>query len=142
MGPQDPQAARVTVSAFSAGHGGDQRFGETHITVAAKAQISLPLGGRTMSTDERAPLTPEEVASEGITALPDKEVISILDLAADVDLAIDGAAPIDLAISISASQQSKVSAGSLRAGVIVLADLRREAVSSCTCRCPHGHAQS
>ena len=37
-----------------------------------------------MSTDERAPLTPEEVASEGITALPDKEVVSILDLAADV----------------------------------------------------------
>ena len=37
-----------------------------------------------MSTDECAPLTPEELQGEGATALPDKEVISILDLAADV----------------------------------------------------------
>ena len=45
-----------------------------------------------MTTPESAPLTPEELAGEGVTALPDKEVISILDLAADIDLAIDGAA--------------------------------------------------
>src|SRR6188472_3948875 len=56
-----------------------------------------------MSTPESAPLTPEELATEGVTALPDKEVISILDLAADIDLAIDGAAPIDLAIALNAN---------------------------------------
>src|SRR3989337_540473 len=56
-----------------------------------------------MSTDEFAPITPEELEAEGITALPDKEVVSILDLAADVDLAIDGAAPIDLAIALNAN---------------------------------------
>lgn len=56
-----------------------------------------------MSTEESAPLTPEELASEGVTALPDKEVISILDLAADVNLAIDGAAPIDLAVALNAN---------------------------------------
>jgi hypothetical protein len=56
-----------------------------------------------MSTDEFAPFTPEELETEGITALPDKEVVSILDLAADVDLAIDGAAPIDLAVALNAN---------------------------------------
>ena len=63
-----------------------------------------------MSTDERAPLTPDEVASEGITALPDKEVVSILDLAADVDLAIDGAAPIDLAVALNANVVAPIDA--------------------------------
>src|SRR6476659_11120597 len=56
-----------------------------------------------MSIDEFAPLTPEEFATEGVTALPDKEVVSILDLAADVNLAIDGAAPIDLAVALNAN---------------------------------------
>ena len=56
-----------------------------------------------MSSDEFAPLTTEELAAEGVTALPDKEVVSILDLAADIDLAIDGAAPIDLAIALNAN---------------------------------------
>src|SRR5689334_2912286 len=42
-------------------------------------------------------LTPEELMAESATALPDKEVVSILDLNADVDVFIDAAAPIDLA---------------------------------------------
>lgn len=42
-------------------------------------------------------LTPEELAGEAAIALPDKEVVSILDLNADVDVAIDAASPIDLA---------------------------------------------
>src|SRR4051794_16777637 len=65
---------------------------------------------RPMSTDEFAPLTPEELAGEGITALPDKEVVSILDLAADVDLAIDGAAPIDLAVALNANVVAPIDA--------------------------------
>jgi hypothetical protein len=63
-----------------------------------------------MSTDDFAPLTPEELANEGATALPDKEVISILDLAADIDLAIDGAAPIDLAIALNANVVAPIDA--------------------------------
>ena len=35
-------------------------------------------------------LSAEELGAEGVTALPDKEVVSILDLNADIDLAIDG----------------------------------------------------
>src|SRR3954452_18717465 len=63
-----------------------------------------------MSTDEFAPLTPEELAGEGVVALPDKEVISILDLAADVDLALDGAAPIDLAVALNANVVAPIDA--------------------------------
>lgn len=63
-----------------------------------------------MSTHENAPLSPEELANEGVTALPDKEVISILDLAADVDLAIDGAAPIDLAVALNANVVAPIDA--------------------------------
>ena len=81
--------------------------------------------GEPMSTDEFAPLTAEELAAEGVTALPDKEVVSILDLAADVDLAIDGAAPIDLAVALNANVVAPIDAavsanllsdGSTRAG--------------------------
>ena len=63
-----------------------------------------------MSTDESTPLTAEELAGEGVTALPDKEVVSILDLAADVDLAIDGAAPIDLAVALNANVVAPIDA--------------------------------
>ena len=63
-----------------------------------------------MSTDEYAPITAEDLAAEGVTALPDKEVVSILDLAADVDLAIDGAAPIDLAVALNANVAAPIDA--------------------------------
>ena len=42
--------------------------------------------------------------------LPDKEVVSILDLAADIDLAIDGAAPIDLAVALNANVVAPIDA--------------------------------
>jgi hypothetical protein len=44
-------------------------------------------------------LSPEELAAESGTALPAKEVMSLLDLNADVDLALDLAAPVDLAVA-------------------------------------------
>ena len=70
-----------------------------------------------MSTDEFAPLTPEELAAEGVTALPDKEVVSILDLAADINLAIDGAAPIDLAIALNANVVAPIT-GAVSANIL------------------------
>src|SRR5690242_10752512 len=48
-------------------------------------------------SDDR--LSPEELAAESATALPTKEVLSLLDLNADVDLALDLAAPVDLAVA-------------------------------------------
>src|SRR3954469_12092440 len=59
---------------------------------------------------ERSGLTPEELAAQGGTALPDKEVVSILDLNADIDLAIDAAAPIDLAVAANANVAAPIDA--------------------------------
>ena len=54
-------------------------------------------------TEQGHGLSDEELGAEGVTALPDKEVVSILDLNADIDLAIDAAAPIDLAVAANAN---------------------------------------
>ncbi|MEZ2387931.1 peptidoglycan-binding protein [bacterium RCC_150] len=75
---------------------------------------------------ELEPLSPEELAGEHITPLPAKEVASILDLNADLNLGIDAAAPIDLGVAananvaapIDASASANVlSAGSTAAGI-------------------------
>jgi hypothetical protein len=55
-------------------------------------------------------VTPEELAAEGATALPDKEVLSLLDLNANLDLALDTAAPIDLAIGANANIAAPINA--------------------------------
>src|SRR3954465_16034562 len=57
-----------------------------------------------------APLGEDELAAQGGTALPDKEVASILDLNADLDLAIDAAAPIDLAVAANANVAAPIDA--------------------------------
>ena len=71
-------------------------------------------------------VTPEELAAEGVTALPDKEVLSLLDLNANLDLALDAAAPIDLAIAananIAAPIDAAVGANVLSPGAIAAAD--------------------
>lgn len=48
---------------------------------------------------ELEPLSPQDLEAEGATALPPKEVMSLLDLNADVNLALDLAAPVDLAVA-------------------------------------------
>ena len=64
-----------------------------------------------MSQDDALrPLAPEELAAETGAALPDKEVISLLDLNADVDLALDAAAPIDLAVAANANVAAPIDA--------------------------------
>src|SRR3954462_5832238 len=62
-------------------------------------------------SDELSPrLTPEELAAESGTALPAKEVMSLLDLNANIDLALDTAAPIDLAIGANANIAAPINA--------------------------------
>lgn len=63
-----------------------------------------------MSDAQKKPLSAEELAAEGATALPDKEVVSLLDLNADLDLAIDAAAPIDLAVAANANVVAPIDA--------------------------------
>lgn len=55
-------------------------------------------------------LSPQELEEESVTALPDKEVASVLDLNADLDLAIDAAAPIDLAVAANANVAAPIDA--------------------------------
>jgi hypothetical protein len=61
-----------------------------------------------MSTDNG--FNADELAAEGGTALPDKEVMSLLDLNADLDLALDVAAPIDLAVGANANIAAPINA--------------------------------
>ncbi|MGP0222044.1 MULTISPECIES: peptidoglycan-binding protein [unclassified Paenarthrobacter] len=56
------------------------------------------------------PLTDDELLQQQSTALPDKEVASVLDLNADLDLAIDAAAPIDLAVAANANVAAPIDA--------------------------------
>jgi hypothetical protein len=65
---------------------------------------------RSVNTPELSPLSMDELAAESATALPAKEVISLLDLNVDVDLALDMAAPIDLAVAANANITAPISA--------------------------------
>ena len=60
--------------------------------------------------DQPEELSEAEIAAEGASTLPDKEVVSILDLNADLDLAIDAAAPIDLAVAANANVAAPIDA--------------------------------
>src|SRR5688500_2248371 len=60
--------------------------------------------------DQPEGLSDAEIAAEGANPLPDKEVISLLDLNADVDLALDAAAPIDLAVAANANVAAPIDA--------------------------------
>jgi hypothetical protein len=61
-------------------------------------------------TTERTELSPEEMAAEDGAALPDKEAMSLLDLNADLDLALDIAAPIDAAVAANANVAAPIDA--------------------------------
>ncbi|MGO4186430.1 peptidoglycan-binding protein [Pseudarthrobacter sp. TAF60_1] len=55
-------------------------------------------------------LSNEELLAEGATALPDKEVASVLDLNADLNLGISAAAPIDLGVAANANVAAPIDA--------------------------------
>lgn len=64
-----------------------------------------------MSTEQGLnPVSDEELMAQGGTALPDKEVASVLDLNADLDLGINAAAPIDLAVAANANVAAPIDA--------------------------------
>jgi hypothetical protein len=75
------------------------------------------IGGRSgtakngvIMSDEPLPLSDEELAAEGATVLPAKEVMSLLDLNADLNLALAIAAPIDLAVAANANVAAPIDA--------------------------------
>ena len=64
-----------------------------------------------MSTEQAmTPLSDDELMAEAGTALPDKEVASVLDLNADLDLGLNAAAPIDLAVAANANVAAPIDA--------------------------------
>jgi hypothetical protein len=63
-----------------------------------------------MTNADQAPFSPDELAAEGGSALPDKQVMSLLDLNANLDLALDAAAPIDLAVGANANIAAPINA--------------------------------
>ncbi len=63
-----------------------------------------------MTASDLPPLSREELAAEAGSALPDKEVMSLLDLNADLNLALDVAAPIDLAVGANANVAAPINA--------------------------------
>ena len=63
-----------------------------------------------MSEQDLTPLSADELSAEAGTALPPKEVISLLDLNVDLDLALDLAAPIDLAVAANANVAAPIDA--------------------------------
>jgi hypothetical protein len=56
------------------------------------------------------PLTPQELAAETGTPLPQKEVMSLLDLNANIDLGLDLAAPVDLAVAANLNVAAPIDA--------------------------------
>jgi hypothetical protein len=63
-----------------------------------------------MSQEPLARLSSDELEAEGGRPLPAKEVISLLDLNIDLDLALDLAAPIDLAVAANANVAAPIDA--------------------------------
>ena len=60
--------------------------------------------------DKKEPVSMEEIEAEGATALPDKEVLSLLDVNANVDLGLDLAAPVDLAAAANLNVAAPIEA--------------------------------
>ena len=87
-----------------------------------------------------------ELAAESATALPDKEVLSLLDLNANLDLALDAAAPIDLAIGANANIAAPIDAAvnanvlspfaSSEAGGMQAAEIHQGVVGDATAHAP------
>jgi len=73
--------------------------------------------------DEKAqdlePVSMGEIEAEDATALPDKEVMSLLDVNANVDLGLDLAAPVDLAVAANLNVAAPIEAA---AGANLLSD--------------------
>src|SRR3954468_7817756 len=60
--------------------------------------------------DELDRVSMDEIEAEGATALPNKEVMSLLDVNANVDLGLDLAAPVDLAVAANLNVAAPIEA--------------------------------
>src|SRR3712207_9150216 len=65
---------------------------------------------RKPAEQELEPVSMDEIEAEGATALPNKEVMSLLDVNANVDLGLDLAAPVDLAVAANLNVAAPIEA--------------------------------
>src|SRR3954467_3626497 len=65
---------------------------------------------RASTDDDLERVSMEEIEAEGATALPNKEVMSLLDVNANVDLGLDLAAPVDLAVAANLNVAAPIEA--------------------------------
>ena len=63
-----------------------------------------------MSQTQKPELSLDEMDAENAAALPDREAMSLLDLAVNLDLALDLAAPIDAAVAANANVAAPIDA--------------------------------
>jgi hypothetical protein len=79
--------------------------------------------------DKKNPVSMEEIEAEGATALPDKEVLSLLDVNANVDLGLDLAAPVDLAaaanLNVAAPIEAAASANLLSPDAVAVGEAQQ-----------------
>jgi hypothetical protein len=75
-------------------------------------------------------LSMEEIEAEGATALPSKEVLSLLDVNANVDLGLDLAAPVDLAaaanLNVAAPIEAAASANVLSPDAVAIGEAQQQ----------------
>ena len=74
---------------------------------------------RVTKDQDLEPVSMGEIEAEAATALPDKEVMSLLDVNANVDLGLDLAAPVDLAVAANLNVAAPIEAA---AGANLLSD--------------------
>src|ERR671929_5634 len=70
----------------------------------------MPRGEKSMAEHEIERVSMDEVQDEDATSLPDKEVLSLLDVNANVDLGLDLAAPVDLAAAANLNVAAPIEA--------------------------------
>src|ERR671929_691049 len=70
----------------------------------------MPRGEKSMAEHEIERVSMDEVEGEDAVALPAKEVMSLLDVNANVDLGLDLAAPIDLAAAANLNVAAPIEA--------------------------------
>ena len=85
-----------------------------------------------MSVERASELTPAERDAQEGAELPDKEAMSLLDINADLDLALDLAAPVDAAIAananVAAPIDAAVAANVLSPGAVASASADQDSV--------------
>src|ERR1700744_6229403 len=65
---------------------------------------------REVLVDDRDRVSMDEIEAEGAVSLPNKEVLSLLDVNANVDLGLDLAAPVDLAAAANLNVAAPIEA--------------------------------